>query len=340
MPRAVNYKANSIVYFEGDKNDNIYILQNGAIVLRFHDLESGSEIQEYIKTGEFFGVKSALGRFPKEETAQVIKDSTVLVLTIPEFEALALKNSRIIIKMLKVFSNQLRRIHKQVRNLLSTSKAGEPRESSVDSETGLFKIGEYYLKNRKYEKAKYVFDRYLEYYPNGVHSQKAATFSHEAAQCMQGKAPSSIITQTKDEADYDSFEQDVSELTKKYFQGVSLFNQEKYELALRVFKEVNKEGVETEHGIKSISDIGKCYFYLKRWDECIKQFTYMIQTFPKHPDLIEALFYVGSCYQEKGDLAKAKGFYSKILTMAKNDTQIYRKANRALKTLEEQDDEA
>ncbi|MBN2651420.1 MAG: tetratricopeptide repeat protein [Spirochaetales bacterium] len=334
MPRAVNYKANSIVYFEGDKNENIYILQGGAVMLRSYDLENGQEIQDYIKTGEFFGVKSALGRFPKEETAQVVKDSTILVMSVPEFEALALKNSRIIIKMLKVFSNQLRRIHKQVRNLLSSNR------QPVDSESGLYKIGEYYLKNRKYEKAKYVFDRYIEYYPDGMFSRKASEYSYEASECMKGKAPKSEIMQSKDVADYDSMEQDVSELTKKYFQGVSLFNQEKFEQALKVFREVNSEGVESEYGVKSISDIGKCYFALKKWDECIKQYTFMIQKFPKHPDLVEALLYVGNCYKEKGVVDKAAGFYKKILIMAKKDSQIYRKADKALKSLQERQNEA
>ena len=46
----------------------------------------------------------------------------------------------------------------------------------------------------------------------------------------------------------------------------------------------------------------------------------MIQKFPKHPDLADALFYVGKCYEQGDDSAKATKFYRKILTMASPDS--------------------
>jgi len=52
-----------------------------------------------------------------------------------------IKNTRVVMKMLKVFSNQLRRIHKQVQNLLSSDEQMNPEEgltlvASLDSSTG------------------------------------------------------------------------------------------------------------------------------------------------------------------------------------------------------------
>lgn len=64
-------------------------------------------------------------------------------------------------------------------------------------------------------------------------------------------------------------------------------------------------------------------------------YTGMVQKYPKHPDLVEALFYVGSSYEKKGDLAKAGSFYNKILSMAEEDAPVHRKARRALKALED-----
>ncbi len=80
--------------------------------------ETGEEIKEYIKQGEFFGVKSALGRYPREETAQIIGDTTLLALTIADFEQLVIGNIAVVKKMLRVFSNQLRRIGRAVREVL------------------------------------------------------------------------------------------------------------------------------------------------------------------------------------------------------------------------------
>ena len=64
MPKAIQYNPNSVIYFEGDIEDKVYILQKGSIVMTFTDIETGSRVNEYIKQGEFFGVKSALGHFP------------------------------------------------------------------------------------------------------------------------------------------------------------------------------------------------------------------------------------------------------------------------------------
>ena len=60
----------------------------------------------------------------------------------------------------------------------------------------------------------------------------------------------------------------------------------------------------------------------------------MIQKYPKHPDLSDALFYIGKCHEERGDTAKAINFFKKILTMASQDASAHRKAKKALRKLE------
>ena len=103
MPKLVNFSKGSIVYFEDDKGDKIYILQSGTIILTSIDPETKITVTNQVKPGEFFGVKSALGRFPREETATVLQDSQVIALTVPEFEKNFRKNKQIIMKMLRVF---------------------------------------------------------------------------------------------------------------------------------------------------------------------------------------------------------------------------------------------
>ena len=69
MPKVIQYTKGSIAYFEGDQDDRIFILQKGLIILTSIDQETGHTSTEQVKPGEFFGVKSALGHFPREETA-------------------------------------------------------------------------------------------------------------------------------------------------------------------------------------------------------------------------------------------------------------------------------
>ena len=161
IPRA--YKAGSIVYFEGDKSEYIYILKSGKLLLTYIRPESGEEIKEDIKSGEFFGVKAALGKYPREETAQTLTDVVVLQLKPDDFEHIVMNNVQVVKKMLRVFSNQLRRIGRAVREVLGET-------SAVNPEAELFKIAEYYFKNASAEPALYAYKKYLEYYPSTQYS--------------------------------------------------------------------------------------------------------------------------------------------------------------------------
>ncbi len=160
------YKSGSIIYFEGDKSEYIYILKAGKVFLTTIKLDTGEEYKEEVRQGEFFGVKSALGKYPREDTAQTMGNTTVLVLTPADFERLVLKNANVVKKMLRVFSNQLRRIVKMERSVL-----GETEIVNPDAE--LFKIGEYYYKMGVEKHAQYAYKRYMEYYPDGEHASLA-----------------------------------------------------------------------------------------------------------------------------------------------------------------------
>ena len=119
MPKVIQYTKGSIAYFEGDQDDRIFILQKGLIILTSIDQETGHTSTEQVKPGEFFGVKSALGHFPREENATVVTDSICIAMTVHEFESLFSSNKQIILKMLRVFSNQLRKVHKKIEKILN-----------------------------------------------------------------------------------------------------------------------------------------------------------------------------------------------------------------------------
>lgn len=156
--RTRTYKSGSVIYFEGDKSEYIYILKSGRVFLTYTKVDTGEEVKEEVRQGEFFGVKSALGRYPREETAQTLGETVVVVLTLADFERMILRNVNVVRKMLRVFSNQLRRIGKAVRTVLGESE-------NVNPDIELFKIGEHYFKAGDFSKASYVFKKYLEYYP-------------------------------------------------------------------------------------------------------------------------------------------------------------------------------
>ena len=173
-----SYKSGSIVYMEGDKSENIYILKTGRVILTIKKVEDKIwvEVKENVKPGEFFGVKSALGRYPRDETAQTVGDTVVLVLSPADFERMILQNLNVVKKMLRVFSNQLRRIGKTVREVLGDS-------DTVNPELELFKLGEYYFKVEKTQQAQHAYKKHLEYYPD---SKYASTCSERLNQIKSG----------------------------------------------------------------------------------------------------------------------------------------------------------
>ncbi len=163
-----SYKSGSIVYMEGDKSENIYILKGGRVILTTKKVEDKTwvEVKENVKPGEFFGVKSALGRYPRDETAQTVGDTTVLSLSLADFERMILQNINVVKKMLRVFSNQLRRIGKTVREVLGEGE-------SINPEVELFKLAEYYFKMERPQMAGHAYKKYLEFYPDSKYSSVA-----------------------------------------------------------------------------------------------------------------------------------------------------------------------
>ena len=60
----------------------------------------------------------------------------------------------------------------------------------------------------------------------------------------------------------------------------------------------------------------------------------MITKYPKHPDLADAIFFMGQSYEKKERKDQAVAFYKKILSMPGDpDGGAHIKAKRALKDL-------
>jgi CRP-like cAMP-binding protein len=325
----MSFKANSVIYFNGDMSDKIYILKSGKVGLNGNDIETGQETHDYIQTGEFFGVKSALGKYPREENAVVLADSSVIVFTVPEFEAVVSSNTRIIMKMLKVFSNQLRRIHLKVRNLIAT-------EEQLDPQTGLFNVAEYYMKKRRYAQALYAYNRYLTYYPSGTYHAEANKQAQLAEQYAStygnGKGPTPQ-TSTPRSAPPSGGGKEVSSSARKYYDAVSSFSQQKYEEALERFRDVAGGDGDREYVVKSLYEIGRCLFNLNKYESCVKHFTSLIQRYPKLSDLDNALYYVGQSYRALDDADRAGSFFKKIISMPSASDPVRRKAQSALQEL-------
>ena len=195
MPKAMQYTKGSIVYFEGDKDERIFILQKGILVLTTTDVETHQPVTEQVKNGEFFGVKSALGRFPREETATALTDCVSIALTIQEFEQIFSSNKEIIMKMLRVFSNQLRLIHKKTEAILNNVPE--------DQQTGMIAVAKSFYNDEEYLSCCDICVKFLSLYPNTAKKDEVAKLYADAKlrnTKIKEKIKSSDTTEEDEEA--------------------------------------------------------------------------------------------------------------------------------------------
>jgi TolA-binding protein len=357
----MSYRNGAVIYFQGDIADKIYILQKGSVRVAYQNIETGSDEYEILQPGEVFGVKSALGRYNREENAIAIQDSMIMAMSVGEFEQFAMANTRIVMKMLKVFSNQLRRVHWQVTSLMV-------KEDHPNPEPGLFKIGEYYLKNKRYAQARYVFSRYLTYYPSGANAA-AATEGLEAAEAALPPEASprssagtgfvvgsggSFAVGTPDSVSSAKGPQRGAEKkslglgkasagspsghfdpAQAYNKAVTFISQDKYQEAYTVLRAIIDSGADREYTAKSSFDLGRCLFFMGKFNECIEHLSRVISSYPKYPELGGGLFFLGQAYEKTGRREQAAAFYKKILNLIPNpENEVRAKAEQALKGME------
>jgi CRP-like cAMP-binding protein len=335
MPKPFQFRSGSLIYFRGDPPERVFILQDGKVSLVYQNIETGEDVRDQVSPGEFFGVKSALGHFPREENAVAVADSTVMAFTVTEFETLAMANTRIIMKMLKVFSNQMRRVHNQVSSLMANA--------DVKPEEGLFNVGEYYLKNKRFSQAKYVFNRYLTYYPSGGKAGQAAK-NIDAAEAALGRGEGKASLPARAHAAAASSQTGVdpsladpsseSAAAKAYYDAVSLISQEKYQQAYLAFKKIVDANEDPEWIARSAYELGRCMFFLKKYEDCIQHYMAMLARYPQHPDIVGTLFYLGQCHEKNGKKGQAAAFYKKLIAMSSDlGADVVKKAKQALQAL-------
>ncbi|GMT49421.1 MAG: cAMP-binding protein [bacterium] len=340
MALSRNYKAGAVIYFEGDKSGEIYVLKTGDLSLTYRGIEAMNYMTERLNEGDFFGVKSSLARYKREETAQTKSGATVLVLTIQEFEDLAQKNLKLVVKMLKIFSTQLRRIGKQAATLISSSGEETPEPSLA-----LFKIGDYYLNDKKFDQALYAFHKYIECFPNAEYVSQARERINLAKKGVStgfaevgsdGESSGSETDEVSlDEGFMDESPEDEAQISKLYEEAMKLISESQFSEALEKFsqfdltqlKNVDKSFYESASFEKS-----RCYFELEKYGESIKAFTSYIKEHPKTEKMKSALFYIGKSNHFMGERDRAINFIKKVAGLPPRD-ELNKEAEKLLEDL-------
>ncbi len=157
MREQTKYNKNSVIYFAGELSDSIYYIEAGTVAIQ----EVGTQVSEKKKLlgkGEFFGLFSAIGNYPRQENAISQSDLMLTIFDVKEFESLVINNSSMSLKLLQKLSQELRQVHKKTQKLLDVNVSVSPLQ-------GLYTYGKAYFEKKEYDKATYVLNTFLKYYP-------------------------------------------------------------------------------------------------------------------------------------------------------------------------------
>lgn len=323
----------SIIYFDHEIGDSIFILKAGRVDLSYIQPESGEKITKEISQGEFFGLKSAIINHTRDEIAEAVTDAVTIEFKIPDFEAYVSKNVELMKRLLRVLSNQLRNLGVKVNNYLGNNVL-------YPANIGIFKIGEYYLNNKQYKQAKQVYQRYIEQYGDTNIVQEAKyriAICDEAIKTgflkefrsidsiMGNEMPATNITQvadTKDSMDNAHSSLGVRGFMDKFYKAQSFITGEDFASAEKSLNDM------FSMDLSSVNQdmIGKAKLMqmnalckLNKYNECSQLATEFIKT-TKDPKLIkQTLFIMADMYHQLKNIEGEKTILQKVLVMTPVD---------------------
>ena len=218
MPKAVSYAQGAIIFFSGDRDEHIYIVQSGLILNQEVDIETGQQITEKLKPGEFFGVKSTLARMPHMVTAYAATDSVVIVMTLQEFEKLFANKRDVTEKMLRVFSKTLREIHHKMQSILHNDAVAIPQD------LGMMMVAKAFYDDDEFFSCASVLTRLLEKMPDAGNKEAAekllADAKVKAEQYAHGTQTAVSSVDSADDASLKQFSAPIFQrFTKEFKKG-------------------------------------------------------------------------------------------------------------------------
>ena len=243
----------------------------------------------------------------------VLTDSLVYTFSVAEFESFAQTNTRIILQMLKVFSRQLRNIHRQLESLMDSKQ-------QTNNEDGLFTVATAFYKSQHYQAAAQVAARYRALYPTGKHLSAIGPIIANSGQ-MAGRSfgeahqAGNVNMPVVNSGPIQPEPLSESSVELSFQLAEDLAKQEKWADAYKQYHAIIelKQGPNVETAYLGAA---RCLYKQAEYVRCIQLGTGFITQFPKSLKLAEILMFLGMCYQGMDRPDKALPFYDKALAMA------------------------
>jgi len=125
-------KRGSVLFFEGDRGDALYIVRSGAVKV-YRVAEDGREkTLAVLGEGEFFGEMALLDGEPRSAIAQTLQETTLYALHRSDFLELLASTPSLSAAVIRALSARLRRTNGQVMDLIFRDVRGRIARTLLD----------------------------------------------------------------------------------------------------------------------------------------------------------------------------------------------------------------
>ncbi|GHV62203.1 Crp/Fnr family transcriptional regulator [Spirochaetia bacterium] len=118
-----SYPASSMIFAEGEKGDELYIIQKGSVKIA-KIVDNNEMLLAVLRTGDIFGEMALLEAKPRAASAVAYNDCQVLVVNRANFEQMIAAQPQIIARLTTLLADRIWLIYKQLANTLLTEPLG------------------------------------------------------------------------------------------------------------------------------------------------------------------------------------------------------------------------
>jgi CRP/FNR family cyclic AMP-dependent transcriptional regulator len=130
--REREYPRNSVILFEDDPGDSLYIVSSGQVKVVLIGEDGREVILSVLSDGDFFGEMSLIDDEPRSAHVIAMKDSLLLVLRRDDFQQQINQHPSIAVKLLKVLVQRLRRADDKIGGLVLLDVNGRVAKLLLD----------------------------------------------------------------------------------------------------------------------------------------------------------------------------------------------------------------
>ncbi|MFN3411932.1 MAG: Crp/Fnr family transcriptional regulator [Exilispira sp.] len=164
------YNPNSVIMISGDNNNKaFFIIQDGAVKLTSPLSKIIDDIDVDLTKGDFFGVESCMANLPRIEGAVSTAPTIIISILRDQFPYLIQRSPTIPIKIIKSFSEKLRKYDHYFASL--SLKAAS--QSNINEEDIIYSNAKYYEQHSKFAFAYKIYLTYIRLYPDGKYINDA-----------------------------------------------------------------------------------------------------------------------------------------------------------------------